>query len=379
MPGWISALISVSDGGLKSLTGVRYIGHSDPHIQQLQTSVKSLLSISHTSYLITSTMKSLLLFASACLASGSLAASSSPESPALTNLVSFGDSFTDEGRMIYWIMNNGTHPAPGTLLPESNETFSGGYTWPRFVAQKTGAKSINYAFGGATCSRRITNRPFPMLGQPVPGVLEDEIKTFKADLAFEDEVYENGRKAENTVYALWIGTNDLGMFLFDSNEPGTTISEAVECVWEVLDRIYESGGRRFVLFSVPPLEISPLYNLPELGGATDSIQWPDKMKYNITEYKIKMKQYSTSMNTMLEYGGPFGLVRKRWPGAKLSFFDVHGLMMDVIESPEQIMEPPTNVTGYYAHCGMTGCDYEDGSMDSFVWYDELHPSERIGE
>ena len=35
-----------------------------------------------------------------------------------SNLVTFGDSYTDENNLNYFFMHNGTTPPPGTFLPE---------------------------------------------------------------------------------------------------------------------------------------------------------------------------------------------------------------------------------------------------------------------
>lgn len=61
------------------------------------------------------------------------------------NLIVFGDSYTDEGRLAYFFGSGGTPPPPGTLIPTSNATASGGYTWPHYASQKLGATTYNYA------------------------------------------------------------------------------------------------------------------------------------------------------------------------------------------------------------------------------------------
>ncbi|CAI4219794.1 unnamed protein product [Parascedosporium putredinis] len=229
----------------------------------------------------------------------------------LQNLVTFGDSITDEGRLNY-IVTNGKLPPPGTLLPESRETASGGYSWPRFVQQKTGAKT---------------------------------------DLDFD--LYNGGRHADNTVYTLWVGTNDIGEggFMKDKNVPGTTLSDYVDCNWEVFDAVYKTGGRHFVLSKVFPLDQSPLYNPQERGGLEAPSFWPDKATTNATQYYHKLIEYSTSINTMFAYGVPFQLlVEKRWPGATVYIFDVHKLMTDVLDNPQEYLEAPANTTGVYHFC-----------------------------
>lgn len=84
------------------------------------------------------------------------------------SLVTFGDSYTDENRLNYFAMHNGSAPPAGTLLPESFATAGGGRTWPRYVIQYAGSNSAtewdpkmtlyNYAVSGAVCSNEITPR-----------------------------------------------------------------------------------------------------------------------------------------------------------------------------------------------------------------------------
>ncbi|RYP06543.1 hypothetical protein DL764_003088 [Monosporascus ibericus] len=296
------------------------------------------------------------------------------------NLVVFGDSYTDEGRLSWFIENDGKQPPPGTSIPTSNSTASGGYNWPYFASLELGATTFNYA---------AINAPFP-------SVAEYEIPAFLADAAYVNittgtntlygaDFMENSR-AKNTVYALWIGTNDLGngAFLSDSQKRGATFAEDfVDCVWRVFDSIYGAGGRHFVLFNTVPLERSPLFAAPQNGGAMMTRYWDTKMNYNTTAFEQKMRQYTTAVNRIFEYGVPFQLlVKDRWPGATFAVFDVHTLVEDIIAQPKQYLDKPADVVGFYWRC--TNADYDDckGSehpLSSFLWYDELHPSERTEE
>ena len=143
---------------------------------------------------------------------------------------------------------------------------------------------------GATCSNEIVARYVASLNRTFPAVLEDQLPSFVADVQFET-LYTN-RTADNTVYALWIGTNDLGYgaFLTDSQAPGvsescsqggtstwlgtdvvqTNITSYIDCVWSVFDTIYATGGRRFVLLNTAPLQLAPLYVPQSSGGVGDS-------------------------------------------------------------------------------------------------------------
>lgn len=153
-----------------------------------------------------------------------------PKGP-FSTLVTFGDSYTDDGRLGYYINNNGNGPPPGAYQTVSNTTASGGLAWGQYVQQYTGAQYVDYAISGATCSNEIISRLFPAIKKPFPSVIDDEIPSFKADVSFKT-LYPD-RTSENTVYALWIGTNDLGFgaFLTDSQAPGTNITTFVDCIW----------------------------------------------------------------------------------------------------------------------------------------------------
>lgn len=138
------------------------------------------------------------------------------------NLVTFGDSYTDNGRLPYYVANNGSAPPPGVLPPQENVTSSGGLAWGQWVQEYAGVAYFDYAISGATCSNEIVSRYFAGIDKPFPSVIDDEIPSFIADVGAET-LYLN-RTADNTVYALWIGTNDLGFggFLSDSQAPGVS-------------------------------------------------------------------------------------------------------------------------------------------------------------
>lgn len=297
--------------------------------------------------------------------------SNHPSGKPFTNLVTFGDSYTDDGRLGYYISHNGSAPPPGVYQTVSNSTASGGLAWGQYVQQYTGVNYIDYAVSGATCSNEIISRLFSLINRSFPSVLDDEIPSFKSDVSFKT-LYPD-RTAENTVYALWIGTNDLGTdaFLTDSQRPGTTITSFVECIWEVFDNIYQTGGRRFVLLNEAPLQLAPMYAAQSNGGAGDNQYWQNKTLYNETEYQYKILEYTTNVNTMFDYGAPFQLVIKnRWPGATFAVFDVHSLLVDIHDNPSKYLESPANVTGYYHHCVPTDnsdCTNSNEPLASFLW------------
>ncbi|KUI63757.1 GDSL esterase/lipase EXL6 [Cytospora mali] len=296
------------------------------------------------------------------------------------NFVTFGDSYTDNGRLSYYAENDDKPPPAGVLQQQLNVTASGGYAWGQFVQQYTGVAYFDYAVSGATCSNEIISRYLAAIDELFPSVVDDELPSFVADVQVQ-ALYSN-RTSENTVYALWIGTNDLGYGAFstDSQAPGTNITTYIDCIWSVFDAIYSTGGRRFVLLNNAPLQLTPLYASQSNGGIGSSRYWVNKTLYNETEYEYKILEYTQLVNRLFDYGVPFELlVKARWPGATFDIFDVHSLLTDIYENPSAYLDEPVNVTGYFRHCdplNTSDCVDEPNSLDTFLWFDELHPSNK---
>ncbi|GAO19929.1 uncharacterized protein UV8b_01405 [Ustilaginoidea virens] len=280
--------------------------------------------------------------------------------PPPSNLVTFGDSYTDEGRYSYFAQHAAAPPV-GALLPPSGNTASGGYSWGRLVANATAAKYYNYAVSGAMCTNNFDSRTLAAINAPFPSVLEYQVPAFESD-ARNRSLYPD-RAARNTVYALWIGTNDLGFdgLQGDRQKPNATVATYLDCVWSVFDRVYRAGGRRFVLLNQVPLDRAPMYAASSSAGNRANT----------------MLQYTTAVNTMFAYGAPLHVsLRRRWPGATLALFDVHSLFMDVIANPGGYLDAPANVASSWRVCAST-CVDSKSPKSVFMWLDSLHPSERM--
>lgn len=265
------------------------------------------------------------------------------------SLVTFGDSYTDESRFGYFYSHNGSAPPVGWVDPivsllyllsnylysrweekpngiKSNNTASGGYTWARYVAFDTKVNLYDYAVSGAVCSNEITPRWISAINGNFPSVLEYEIPAYVADSKFTT----NGKSFLNippseTVYSMWIGTNDLGQdaFLTDSQVPGKILPDYTECVFSALDKIYANGARFFVLQNVIPLQLAPLYATPENGGVYPN---PDGTT-NVTEVSYRMWESVKSVNDIYKYQLPYELlIQNRYPGAQFALMDMYSIV-----------------------------------------------------
>ncbi|UNI17413.1 hypothetical protein JDV02_003755 [Purpureocillium takamizusanense] len=303
-----------------------------------------------------------------------------PASFAIENLVTFGDSYTDEARLTYMKANHKLPPTD-SMLPASDHTWSGGYAWGRLVANRTGARYYDYAVAGAMCADALVPRRLNEIDAPFPSVRDYELSAFDQGLQY-DKLYPD-RRDDNTVYALWIGTNDLGIdgFLGDRENAGQTLDSFVDCVWDVFDRIYETGGRRFVLMTELPLETAPMYARPAGYGHGNDRYWADPSAYDVKAYLDRLAGSIKHVNEAFRSGADKYQHNNdggRWQDATLSIFNVHQLWLDVRADPDKYLDAPADIDGAYRNC-VNDCVYSQNPRTSFMWYDELHPSQRMEE
>jgi len=191
----------------------------------------------------------------------------------------------------------------------------------------------DYAVSGAVCSNLITPRFLPSINADFPSVLEYEIPAYLNDSksvsnATGQAYFTPALTQSDAVYAIWIGTNDLGvnLFLTDSQVPGETLTSFTDCVFVALDQLYASGGRYFVLFNIAPLYLTPLYANDTDMGVGHTQYWQAKPD-NHTAIAEQMKEYSTTINNVWKYQVPYeALIARRYPGANFAIFDVYSLV-----------------------------------------------------
>ncbi|KAI0666850.1 hypothetical protein C8Q78DRAFT_426008 [Trametes maxima] len=271
-----------------------------------------------------------------------------PRSGQIKNLVTFGDSYTDvDGHA------------------------DGGIVWPVYAAQDGHFNLFPFAKSGATCSNKLTPRVFP-------GVFDDELPLYFAEKA-------NGTlrlKPEETVYTLWIGTNDVGVgtLLTGQQNPGVSVVDTVTCAVNWVKALYDSGARNFIFQNMVPLQNTPLYS----ANSYPNRYWTGPR--NTTEWNVFMTELTKSGNAIAEL--QLKLLAPKLHGAHVGLFDSYALFSDIIEHPKLYLNgtAPLNVTGAVHACvfkegestGDAGvCTNAVGTdRDSFLWFDELHPSEQ---
>ncbi|PCH43141.1 carbohydrate esterase family 16 protein [Wolfiporia cocos MD-104 SS10] len=266
----------------------------------------------------------------------------------IKNLVTFGDSYSD-------VVNAGDN----------------GTAWPIYAAMYGNFTLYPFAKAGATCSNYLTYRPFPSVFE------------YQLPLYFTEEY--NGSlelDPESTMYTLWIGTNDVGVnsLITGSQTPGVTLVDTIGCAVEWVRVLYASGARNFVFQNMLPLQDTVLYS----ADSYPNRYWTEQR--NTTEWNVVMTEFTNTGNAlsrmMLEALAP------TLEGAHLGIFDSYGLVADIHAYPQNYLNgtAPYNVTGCIRSCilqinestsDLGDCTIAEGTArDSYLWFDELHPSEQ---
>ncbi|KAI0729700.1 GDSL lipase/esterase [Fomitopsis betulina] len=296
-------------------------------------------------------MGSLALFTTLayCLAFAWTSNGQGPDPGQIKTIVTFGDSYTDR----------------------YGHAGDNGTAWPVYVADYANLTLYPYAIAGATCSNNLTYRPFS-------SVLEGQVPLYLQDKA-------NGSisvDADSTIYTLWIGTNDVGAnaVLTGAQSPGVTIVNTTRCAVDWVNVLYQSGARNFLFQNMLTLQDTVMYSADSYPNGYWTAQ------RNTTEWNLVMAEFVNAVNALslawLEARAP------SFPGAHLGYFDSYGLFQNMYANPGNYLNgtAPLNITGCIKSCifqvnestsGPSDCTIAEGTaQDSFLWYDEVHPSEQ---
>ncbi|KAA1477925.1 GDSL lipase/acylhydrolase, partial [Dentipellis sp. KUC8613] len=278
-----------------------------------------------------------------------VAAAHGPSPHQIKNLVTFGDSYTD----VAIVSNNGTQ-------------------WPVYAAGYAHVNLFPFAHSGAPCSQKLTPRPFP-------SVVENELPEYFADV----KARNISVRPDETLYTLWIGTNDLGpnTLLTGGVVNNATIVDVTECAVGWVKTLYDSGARNFLFQNIIPLERLPLYSVDSYPNR----YWTQPR--NTTDWHLFISELAVSGNQISKL--LLQTLPASVPGAHVGLFDSHSFFNNLLDHPSQFLNgtAPINITGAVHACRFKlfestsdagDCtDAEGTDRDSFAWYDELHPSEQV--
>ncbi|KZV68014.1 carbohydrate esterase family 16 protein [Peniophora sp. CONT] len=165
--------------------------------------------------------------------------------PDITNVFSFGDSYTDS---ISRIVNGSLSP------PNDAGTAGGGRMWIEFVAQTYNVSAVNlynFAYGGA-----VTDETLIAQSSPATQSFKDQVDSFL-------EFYANNTElanwdANNTLVTAFFGINDVGKSFWWTNETvEETNARVLASYFERLALLRDAGARNFLLLEVPNIGRTP--------------------------------------------------------------------------------------------------------------------------
>lgn len=193
-----------------------------------------------------------LAVAAAIMAGSSIGSPAHAATAGYTSFWAFGDSLTDPGNL--YSLSGGLVPPP-----PYEQRFSDGPVWAEYVAEGFTDANLpvgNFAYGYARAVANID--PFPWQIPDLP----QQIDRF--------EMQPGAQLGDRPLAALWFGANDLfasieEQLLSGAPNPaaviGTAVSAAV-AVGEGIRDIAEAGVRDFLVFNLPPLDLTPRFALP---------------------------------------------------------------------------------------------------------------------
>ncbi|KDR65936.1 hypothetical protein GALMADRAFT_232813 [Galerina marginata CBS 339.88] len=293
----------------------------------------------------------------------------------LKHVCVFGDSFSDQSRS--HSISNGTYPGKDyqEVYPPADSAANGGFQWPFYLGIYGNYKIWNYAVGGTVCSNDIT----PVTTYP-------DVSNGQKAWFIQDHVV-NGRlqlDPEEFKVIVWIGTNDIGIHSFISNDQpnNSSMADLADCQLNFVRSLHSIGARQFVLMSMIPLQLTRLYADNPLG----TIYWPDVTDRNNTQWHKSAYNYPNTLNRLIRDG--VSVLNAEFKGDGIvEYFNTYALFEEYYNNPNKYYNGslPANVTGHCHQCpnpfDWHYCDIGDcteDERDSFMWWDELHPSEQTG-
>ncbi|KAI8986435.1 GDSL-like Lipase/Acylhydrolase-domain-containing protein [Pilobolus umbonatus] len=233
----------------------------------------------------------------------------------LKNLVVFGDSNSDVG---------------------NGERWSNGPLWSEYLSVGWDVKLYSFAYSGSVCDSDVYNIP---KDDRIPS-LRDQIEGYyhlKLDL-----------NPEETVYAFWIGIQDIFEIAKRPGRPEPDYKQINNCIDQQLKAIRKVfSSDRFLVFNVPPLQYMPYYREDEAAG-----------NYSQAAVQINRSLEKEVIN-----------MNKHHHALKMDYIDVHGLISDMVVDPVVFGYKDSNAS-YVDTC------YEQSSCvnteDDYVWWDHTH-------
>ncbi|APA08891.1 hypothetical protein SS1G_02708 [Sclerotinia sclerotiorum 1980 UF-70] len=251
-------------------------------------------------------------------------------------LFSFGDSYSQTGFEI-------TGTKPSAANPIGNPAFPGwttdnGINWIGHLVETYNSSlilSYNLAYGGAVVDASIVTPYEPTVLTFVNQTAEfiDNLSPAPTDVTWT---------ADNSLFALWFGVNDIGNSYWLSNETDV-ISAIFDSYFAHAKILYDAGARNFLFLNCPPIDRSPM--MLAYGNSVTSLEANVISAYN-TELKARVAAFESANTGLTTY-----------------VFDTQAPFNTALDAP----------TAY----GATNATCFDADGTTCLWFNNLHPGQAI--
>ncbi|KAI5819303.1 hypothetical protein BZA77DRAFT_305060 [Pyronema omphalodes] len=225
---------------------------------------------------------------------------------AIHNIVVFGDSYTDTG------FNSSATPLPSAACPLGQpnclqgHSYAGGYNWISSLTtlyNHSVTATWNFARSGDVLDTALVNRA---------SIISRQLPEFHS-------VSQHIPINRNTLFAIFIGINDIGATWQNGQDPSSNTfldAEAKSYMRVVMD-LYDSGARKFLLLAVPDTTRTPWLSgalgadKPKVAAAIAG--WNERLQRGIAQAKAmddkvevyfwdSVKEFNKVLDDPMAYG-----------------------------------------------------------------------------
>ncbi|CAO1623714.1 unnamed protein product [Sympodiomycopsis kandeliae] len=307
------------------------------------------------------------------------------------NLLIFGDSYTDSCNTARYNDNKTADTVPfPTCYPLPEGRAAKGPTWPEHFRQLQGQKQtkhsppggdpvpgskdqtkvVNLAFSAATCNNDLFPRTVPDVGDQLKLAQDGFNGTLQSGFGSRSVAK---KPTDRDVALIWIGTNDLNFFTVNTTTNRTenaldlktdpfragSILDYIDCIFTRFDKLYQLGYRKFVLFELTPLELTPAYNpVRSVNQQNDVVPFGKP---------TVIQQLTLSANAIFPY--KVAAFEQKYQDAKMEIFPTHDLFTRLYFNKEEYGF--TDVQTFCQNCTF--------APRGDLWADDLHFSSQAAK
>ncbi|KAI1435427.1 hypothetical protein GGR50DRAFT_694123 [Xylaria sp. CBS 124048] len=264
---------------------------------------------------------------------------------------------------------NYTLTQPSAANPLGNPAYPGytssnGPNWVGYLTFEYNASALltyNFAYGGATVDSDLVE-PY----EPTILSVKDQVET-----EFVPGYTGSSAKAEwsgdDSIFAVWIGINDIGYSYYNgANATNALNTQIFAVLLDLMNQIYDAGGRNYLFINVPPLERTPL--IKPQGETAISLDAADVADWN---------------QRVVDLGNTL----KAKNDTNVWVYDSNTVFNQILDDPTSFPQTAglKNTTDYCAayQNGTPSPDTLDPScgvpVNEYFWLNNLHPTPAVHE